>query len=217
MANEDPWDAPDPTKLRISAVQNTRPLPRPPVRSTPAPASPPPHHASPAAGQGALDEAAVEAPPIPRPEKPQAPKPAVIDTRVSRGERPVAMVDGLHGASWRDHDTGTLPKTPPVRPWARNAGITIGVFATLTILVVVGSVLFGGLLDYVDSLRKAEELGQELPTPSEPTPGEPPAFPEPLETSILDEGDVPARPLDPEDLFPPQVDPYAPEAPDAEP
>ncbi|MEN0060930.1 MAG: hypothetical protein AAGA48_02210 [Myxococcota bacterium] len=199
MATEDPWDAPDPAKLRITASPTTRPLPRPPVHERRGPTAPPPHHASPRPEHGVIDEAAVEAPPIPRPEQPQAPKPAIIDTRVSQGQAPVPMVGGFDDANWRDVD-GTLPKPPPVRPWARNAGITLGVIASLVILIAIGSVLVTGLFR---AIQDPAEPSADEPMPGAEARVEPKAFPDPVETSIVDEDEVPVYVEEP-----PEENPY---------
>lgn len=213
MVTEDPWDAPDPTKLRISAVSVARADRRPPVKSTSSAAAPPPHHASPAAQHGVIDEAAVEAPPIPRPVQPQAPKPAMIDTRVSRGEPPV-MVDGFHGASWRNvDDMPSSGKLPAVRPWARHAAITIGAVATLTILGAVVYVLG------VAAIRAVKETDPEHVTvpvvaPAPPTRTEPATFESSHPpTSIIGEGEVPVAPIE----LPPEVDAYGEDMDDEEP
>lgn len=204
MSTEDPWDAPDPAKLRITANPATRKLQRPAATPARAPASPPPHHASPTPEHGVVDEAAVEAPPIPRPEQPRAPKPAMIDTRVSQGQTPVAMVDGLEGASWAGVDEAPpgVPKPPAVRPWARNAGITIGVVA---ILLIFGTVLY---VLGMGAVRAIQESDPERPVPvpvvAPVVTEEPKEFPDPLETSIIEEGEVPPQPIE----LPPEVDPY---------
>jgi len=210
MATEDPWDAPDPKKLRISSVPATRPLDRRPPerssRSTPAqpPPHPPPHHASPRPEHGVVDEAAVEAPPIPRPEQPQAPRPAMIDTRVSQGQTPV-MVDGLDGATWREHDDGPhAPKPPPVRPWARHAAITIGAIAMLTILAAVAYVLGVGAIRAIKETDPDRAAEAPVVRPSPPTPTEPATFEDPPPTSIIGEDEVPLTPIE----LPPEVDPY---------
>ncbi len=200
MSTEDPWDAPDPTKLRITSAPATRQDRPPPTTPSRAPAAPPPHHASPAPEHGVIDEAAVEAPPIPRPEQPRAPRPAMIDTRVSQGQTPVAMVDGLEGASWRGVDEGSPAPTrlPPVRPWARNAGITIGVLA---MLIVFGTVLY---VIVTGAMRAIQESDPDL-APPEPTVQEAPkTFSETPEVSIIEDGEVPPQPIE----LPPEVDAY---------
>jgi len=194
VATEDPWDAPDPKKLRITSAPATRPVRRPtPQQKRSASPAPPPHHASPRPEHGVIDEAAVEAPPIPRPEQPEAPRPAMIDTRVSQGQTPVPMAVGLEGASWRDVDEHPgVPQPPPVRPWARRAGLFIGGVAMLTIFGLIFYVLVIGAMRALEEMDSNRADGVEIEDEVDgPAPAPEPTFREPAETTILDDEEAP--------------------------
>ena len=91
-----------------------------------------------------------------------------------------------------------------VRPWARHAGLALGALATLVIFGVLVYVLGMGAIRAIQETDPGLRASKPVPMPT-PTVAEPsPTFREPLETSIINDDELPPPSLD----IPEQVDAY---------